>query len=48
MRKDKARRGARSGAGWRGPRDEVFIPQGAVYSVKNIHDGTTYWLYGYD
>jgi mannose-6-phosphate isomerase-like protein (cupin superfamily) len=31
-----------------GPGDEVFIPQGAVHSVKNIHDATTYWLYGYD
>ncbi len=30
------------------PGDEVFIPQGAVHSVKNIHDGTTRWLYGYD
>ena len=31
-----------------GPGDEVFIPQGAVHSVKNIHDAATYWLYGYD
>ncbi len=28
--------------------DEVFIPKGAVHSVKNIHGGTTRWLYGYD
>ncbi len=31
-----------------GPGDEVFIPRGAVHSVKNIHDATIYWLYGYD
>ena len=31
-----------------GPGDEVFIPQGTVHSVKNIHDPATYWLYGYD
>ncbi len=31
-----------------GPGDEVFIPRGAVHSVKNIHDATTRWLYGYD
>ena len=30
------------------PGDEVFIPRGAVHSVKNIHRGTTRWLYGYD
>ncbi len=30
------------------PGDEVFIPRAAVHSVKNIHDATTYWLYGYD
>jgi len=28
------------------PGDEVFIPEGAVHSVKNIHTGTTRWLYG--
>lgn len=28
--------------------DEVFIPRGACHSVKNIHSGTTKWLYGYD
>lgn len=30
------------------PGDEVFIPAGAVHSVKNIHDGTSNWLYGYN
>jgi mannose-6-phosphate isomerase-like protein (cupin superfamily) len=30
------------------PGDEVFIPRGALHSVKNIHTGTTRWLYGYD
>ncbi|MFQ6022257.1 MAG: cupin domain-containing protein [Acidiferrobacterales bacterium] len=30
------------------PGDQVFIPKGAVHSVKNIHTGTTRWLYGYD
>jgi quercetin dioxygenase-like cupin family protein len=30
------------------PGDEVFIPRDAVHSVKNIHDGTTRWLFGYD
>ncbi len=30
------------------PGDEVFIPKGAVHSVKNIYDDTTTWLYGYD
>lgn len=30
------------------PGDEVFIPVGAVHSVKNRHDGTSRWLYGYD
>lgn len=28
--------------------DEVFIPKGAVHSVKNVAPGTTRWLYGYD
>lgn len=31
-----------------GPGDEVFIPQGAIHSVENIHPATTRWLYGYD
>ncbi len=30
------------------PGDEVFIPRGAVHSVRNIHTGTTRWLFGYD
>ena len=30
------------------PGDEVFIPRGAVHSVKNIHNGTSRWLYGYN
>ena len=28
--------------------DELFIPRHAVHSVKNIHTGTTRWLFGYD
>ena len=31
-----------------GPGDEIYIPKGAVHSVKNVHSGTTRWLYGYD
>ncbi len=31
-----------------GPGDEVFIPRGTLHSVRNIHDATTRWLYGYD
>ncbi|MGF1610960.1 MAG: cupin domain-containing protein [Kiloniellales bacterium] len=30
------------------PGDEVFIPRRALHSVKNVHAGTTRWLYGYD
>ncbi|RMD64965.1 MAG: cupin domain-containing protein [Alphaproteobacteria bacterium] len=30
------------------PGDEVFIPKGARHSVRNIHDGQSVWLYGYD
>jgi mannose-6-phosphate isomerase-like protein (cupin superfamily) len=30
------------------PGDEVFIPKGALHSVKNVHATTTRWLYGYD
>lgn len=30
------------------PGDEVFIPAGAVHSVKNRHGSTSRWLYGYD
>ena len=29
------------------PGDEVFIPARAVHSVRNIHSGTSRWLYGY-
>lgn len=29
------------------PGDEVFIPRGVVHSVRNIHDRTSRWLYGY-
>ena len=28
--------------------DEVFIPSGAMHSVKNVAPRTTRWLYGYD
>jgi mannose-6-phosphate isomerase-like protein (cupin superfamily) len=31
-----------------GPGDEVFIPKGALHSVRNIHHDTSVWLYGYD
>ncbi len=30
------------------PGDELFIPRGAAHTVRNIHGGTTHWLYGYD
>ena len=30
------------------PGDEAFIPKGAVHTVRNLHDGTTRWLFGYD
>jgi quercetin dioxygenase-like cupin family protein len=30
------------------PGDEVFIPKGAVHSVKNVCAAETRWLYGYD
>jgi quercetin dioxygenase-like cupin family protein len=30
------------------PGDEVFVPRGAVHSVKNAYPGTTRWLFGYD
>ena len=30
------------------PGDEVFIPKGAVHSVKNVDTATTRWLYGYN
>ncbi len=28
--------------------DEVFIPKGAVHSVRNVAAAATRWLYGYD
>ena len=28
--------------------DEVFIPRRVTHSVKNLHAGTTRWLYGYN
>lgn len=30
------------------PGDELFIPRGAAHTVRNVHAGTTHWLYGYD
>lgn len=30
------------------PGDEVFIPRQTLHSVRNLHDGVTRWLYGYD
>ncbi len=30
------------------PGDEVFIPKGALHSLRNIHHATSVWLYGYD
>lgn len=30
------------------PGDELFIPRGVSHTVRNIHTGTTRWLYGYD
>lgn len=30
------------------PGDELYIPRGATHTVRNIHAGTTRWLYGYD
>lgn len=30
------------------PGDEVFIPKGAVHSVKNSNNGITRWFFGYD
>ena len=28
--------------------EEIFIPAGAVHSVRNIGDSTARWLYGYN
>ena len=30
------------------PGDEVCIPEGALYSLRNLHHATSVWLYGYD
>ncbi len=30
------------------PGDEVLIPEGALYSLRNVHHATSVWLYGYD
>jgi uncharacterized protein YdcH (DUF465 family)/quercetin dioxygenase-like cupin family protein len=31
-----------------GPGDELYIPRGVSHTVRNLHAGTTRWLYGYD
>ncbi len=31
-----------------GPGDEVFIPRRAVHTVRNVYDGGSHWLFGYD
>jgi uncharacterized protein YdcH (DUF465 family)/uncharacterized cupin superfamily protein len=30
------------------PGDELYIPRGAKHTVRNLHTGSTRWLYGYD
>lgn len=30
------------------PGDELTIPRRQVHCVKNVHSGTTRWLFGYD
>jgi len=30
------------------PGDELYIPRGVMHTVRNLHHGTTRWLYGYD
>jgi uncharacterized protein YdcH (DUF465 family) len=30
------------------PGDELYIPRGVMHTVRNLHAGTTLWLYGYD
>jgi hypothetical protein len=32
----------------RGAGDEVFIPEGALHSLRTVHHATSVWLYGYD
>lgn len=29
------------------PGDELYIPRGVLHSVRNMHESTTRWLYGY-
>jgi len=29
------------------PGDEAFVPKGALHTVRNVHHGTTRWLFGY-
>ncbi len=31
-----------------GPGAEVFIPEGALRSLRNVHHATSVWLHGYD
>ena len=31
-----------------GPGDELYIPRAVTHTVRNLHAGTTRWLYGYD
>lgn len=30
------------------PGDELYIPRGVAHTARNLHAGTTRWLYGYD
>ncbi len=30
------------------PGDELYIPHRVTHTVRNLHTGTTRWLYGYD
>ena len=30
------------------PGDVVFIPEGVLHSLRNVHHATSVWLYGYD
>ena len=30
------------------PGDEIFIPKGAIHSVRNSYHDTTHWVFGYD
>jgi len=31
-----------------GPGDELYLPRGITHTVRNLHAGTTRWVYGYD